>query len=68
MIPYPLKVWILRLRLRFLYTQSCYINDEDNEFGDTGDILCNELDDVDWDEMSSTVMFGDGSISFGGVS
>ena len=28
-----------------------------------GDILCNELDDVDWDEMVSTVMFGDDQLA-----
>ena len=53
----------LKIKIAFLYTQSCYINDEDNEFGDTGDILCNELDDVDWDEMASTVMFGDDQLA-----
>lgn len=57
--PLSIESMDLKIKLAFLYTQSCYINDEDNEFGDTGDILCNELDDVDWDEMASTVMFGD---------
>ena len=42
----------LKIKIAFLYTQSCYINDE-------GDIVCNDLDDVDWDEMSSTVEFDD---------
>ena len=57
--PLSIESMDLKIKIAFLYTQSCYINDEDNEFGDTGDILCNELDDVDWDEMASTVMFGD---------
>ena len=41
----------LKIKIAFLYTQSCY-------YGEDG-IVCNELDDVDWDEMASTVMFDD---------
>ena len=46
----------LKIKIAFLYTQSCYINDE-------GDIVCNDLDDVDWDEMSSTVEFDDDQLA-----
>lgn len=61
--PLSIESMDLKIKIAFLYTQSCYINDEDNEFGDTGDIVCNELDDVDWDEMVSTIMFGDDQLA-----
>ena len=40
----------LKIKIAFLYTESCYINDD-------GEVVCNDLDDVNWAEMTSTVMF-----------
>ena len=53
----------LKIKIAFLYTQSCYINDEDNEFGDEGDIVCNDLEDVDWGEMTNTIMVDDDQLA-----
>ena len=37
-------IWSLKLRLRFYITQSCFINDEVEEWGgEEGDIVCNEF-------------------------
>ena len=54
----------LKIKIAFLYTQSCFINDEGEEGveewgGEEGDIICNNLDDVDWDEMTNTSMVDD---------
>ena len=47
----------LKIKIAFLYSQSCFINDEVEEWGgEEGDIVCNNLDDVDWDEMTNTAM------------
>ena len=61
--PLSIEGMDLKIKIAFLYTQSCYINDEDNEFGDVGDIICNDLEDVDWDEMRSTLMFDDSQLA-----
>ena len=45
----------LKIKIAFLYTQSCY-------YGEDG-LVCNDLDDVDWDEMVSTAMFGDDQLA-----
>ena len=50
----------LKIKIAFLYNQSCFINDEVEEWGgEEGDIVCNNLDDVDWDEMTNTAMIDD---------
>jgi hypothetical protein len=50
----------LKIKIAFLYNQSCFINDEVEEWGgEEGDIVCNNLDDVDWDEMTNTSMIDD---------
>ena len=50
----------LKIKIAFLYNQSCFINDEVEEWGgEEGDIVCNNLDDVDWDEMTNTSMLDD---------
>jgi len=54
----------LKIKIAFLYNQSCFINDEVEEWGgEEGDIVCNNLDDVDWDEMTSTGVFGDDQLA-----
>jgi len=45
----------LKIKIAFLYTQSCY-------YGEDG-LVCNDLDDVDWDEMVNTDMFGDDQLA-----
>jgi predicted nucleic acid-binding Zn-ribbon protein len=45
----------LKIKIAFLYTQSCY-------YGEDG-LVCNDIDDVDWDEMVSTDMFGDDQLA-----
>ena len=54
--PLSIEGMDLKIKIAFLYTQSCYINDE-------GDVICNDLDDVDWDEMRSTIMFDDSQLA-----
>lgn len=52
----PLSIYDMELKIKvtFLYSQSCYISDENST---EGDIICNDLDGVDTGEMINTANY-----------